>query len=109
MGGLYSELFIFEIPKSRSAFVFTEEEVAAVEEAGELFRTGISFTGVCWISGTGQGNTKLGSAWVGGVWGCLAVALAVSQGHLHLGQVIQIKSEGGFGLPCLCGMLLASN
>ncbi|KAF4795280.1 Transformer-2 protein beta [Turdus rufiventris] len=30
---------------SHSAFVFTEEEVVAAEEAGELFRTGISFTG----------------------------------------------------------------
>lgn len=78
-----------------------------VEEAGELFRTGISFTGVYWISGTRQGNTKLGSAQIGGVWGCLAVALAASQRKLHLGQINQIKSEGGFGLPCLCGMLLA--
>lgn len=82
---MYSELFNFKIPKSRSAFVFTEEEVAAAEEAGELFRTEISFTGVHWISGTRQGSTKLGSAWVGGVWGCLAVALTVNQGHLHLG------------------------
>lgn len=83
--------------------------MAAAEEAGELFRTGISFTGVYWISGTRQGNTKFGSAWIGGVWGYLAVALSANQGNLHLGQIIQIKSEGGFGLPCLCGMLLASD
>lgn len=102
-------LFSFSIPESHSAFVFTEEEVVAAEEAGELFRTGISFTGVYWISGTRQGNKKLGSAWTGGVWGCLAVALIASRGNLHLGQVVQIKSEGGFGLPCLCGLLLASD
>ena len=39
-------LFIFKIFKSRSAFVFTEEVAAAVEEDGELFKTGISFTGM---------------------------------------------------------------
>lgn len=54
-------------------------------------------------------ETQLGGAWIGGVWECLAVALTASQGNLHLGQVIQIKSEGGFGLLCLCGMLLASD
>lgn len=37
--------FIFEIFKSDSAFVFTEEEVVEEEEDGELFKTGISFTG----------------------------------------------------------------
>lgn len=65
-------LFIFSIPKSHSAFVFTEEEVVVAEEAGELFRTGISFTGVYWISGTRQGNKKNlrvpGLEGFGGAW-----------------------------------------
>lgn len=40
----------------------------AAEAAGELFRTGISFTGVYWISGTRQGNIKPGLEGFGGAW-----------------------------------------
>lgn len=44
---LYNELLclFFKIFKSHSAFVFTEEVVVEEEEDGELFKTGISFTG----------------------------------------------------------------
>lgn len=39
-------MFIFKIFKSHSAFVFTEVVVVEEEEDGELFKTGISFTGM---------------------------------------------------------------
>lgn len=39
-------LFIIKNFKSHSAFVFTEGVAAVAEEDGELFKTGINFTGM---------------------------------------------------------------
>lgn len=48
-------LFIFSTLKTHSAFVFTEEAAVVEEEDGELFKKGISFTGMAGkLSASGQ-------------------------------------------------------